>query len=226
MRTRGAVLIAAVVLWPALAAAQIGLDGAQRLRDRYRTPQNNQKLDESLRRLNSEDVEERLAALSALGQLNEPKATESLVAAVNDPDMRVRIKAIDTLGLIQAKDATPFLVQQLFMRDTDLGTKRRILACLGKIGDRRAVRPTLDFLARDLDPAARGTAIFALGDIGDPSAVPALEAIANNGDERLSGLAREAVRKIRERPVPAVIPPALLVDERRGPTPPPAPGLQ
>jgi HEAT repeat protein len=214
-----AALVALVALFvPTLASAQIiGADGAQRLRDRYRAPQNSQKLDDSLRRLRSDDVEERLNALRTLGELNEPKATESLVAATNDPDMRVRIKAIDTIGLVRAKEATPLLVQQLFMRDTDLDTKRRILACLGKIGDPRATRPILDFLARDVDPAARGTAIFALGDIGDASAVQPLEAIASDGaDDRLRGLAREAVRKIRERPLPSVVPPALVVDQRRG----------
>ncbi len=210
----GLALVAALV--PALAGAQpIGSDGAQRLRDRYRGPQSGQKLDDSLRRLRSDDVEERLSALSALGALNEPKATESLVAAANDPDMRVRIKAINTLGLIRAKEATPLLVQHLFMRDTDLGTKQHILACLGKIGDPRATRPILDFLARDLDPGARGTAIYALGDIGDPAAVPALEGIANDGDERLRGLARESARRIRERPAPSLVPPALVIDQRR-----------
>lgn len=218
MRTRLTALTLAAVLVPTLASAQpIGPDGVSKLRDRYRSPQNAQKLDDTLRRLQGDDVEERLTAVSALGEINEPKALEHLVAAASDPDARVRIKAIDTLGLVRAKDATPLLVQQLFMRDIDLGTKRRILACLGKIGDTRSTRPILDFLARDVDPAARGTAIFALGEIGDQSAVPALDAIANNGDERLQGLAREASRKIRERPAPAFVPPALAIDERRGP---------
>jgi HEAT repeat protein len=218
MRSRAAVVGLAVAFLPTLAAAQlIGADGARSLRDRYKTPQNSQKLDDSLKRLRSDDVEERMSALRTLGELNEPKATESLVAATNDPDKRVRIKAIDTLGLVRAKEATPLLVQQLFMRDTDLDTKRRILACLGKIGDPRATQPVLDFLARDVDPAARGVAIFALGDIGDASSVAPLQAIANDGnDERLRGLAREALRKIRERPAPAIVPPALVVDQRRG----------
>src|SRR4029077_17694567 len=127
------------------------------------------------------------------------KATEYLVGAANDPDMRIRIKAIDTLGQMKAKEATPLLIQQLFMRDTDLGTKRRILACLGKIGDSRATGPIMDFLARDIDPAARGNAIFARGDIGDTAAMPRLESIANNGDPMLRGLAAEAMRKIREK---------------------------
>jgi len=189
-----------------------------RLRDRYRSPQTTQKLDDNVRKLRSDDPSERLEAIRGLGILNEPKAIEYLVAAANDPDMRIRIKAIDTLGQIKAKDAAPLLIQQLFMRDTDLGTKQRILACLGKIGDTRATRPIVDFLSRDVDPAVRGNAIFALGDLGDPVALPALEAMAKDGaDPLLRGLATDAIRKIHDRPVPAVVPPALAVDRRDRP---------
>ena len=216
---RMAWLAAAVVALPGLAPAQVPLDQEAprgRFRDRYRAPQNAQKLNENVRKLKSEDAEERLQAIRGLGEINEPKAIEYLVAAANDPDMRIRIKAIDTLGHIKAKDATPLLIQQLFMRDTDVGTKQRILACLGKIGDTSATGPIMDFLSRDVDPALRGNAIFALGDIGDAKAVPALQAIANDGDPLLRGLATDSLRKIKERPAPALVPPGLAVD-RRGP---------
>ena len=215
-------LALAIVVVPALAFAQdsivpFGQEGNPRtnLRDRYHKPENSQKLSDSVRKLQSEDVEERLEAIRTLGQLEDPKATEYLVTAASDLDMRVRIKAIDTLGHVKAKDATPLLVQQLFMRDTDLGTKQRILATLGRIGDTRATGPIMDFLARNVDPAVRGNAIFALGDIGDPAALPSLEALAKDGqDPLLRSLAAEAARKIRTRPAPAVVPPALAVDRR------------
>jgi HEAT repeat protein len=216
---RAAWLVSAAVALPALVAAQVPLDQEAprgRLRDRYRAPQSAQKLNDNVRKLKSDDATERLQAVRGLGEINEPKAIEYLVAAASDPDMRIRIKAIDTLGQIKAKDATPPLVQQLFMRDTDLGTKQRILACLGKIGDTTATGPIMDFLARDIDPGLRGNAIFALGDIGDPQAIPALEAIARDGDPLLRGVAADSVRKIRERPAPSVLPPALAID-RRGP---------
>ena len=217
-------LALATVVLPALAFAQDSIvpfgqeDGPRaHLRDRYRKPESSQKLSDSMRKLKSEDVEERLEAIRTLGQIDDPKATEALVGVASDLDMRVRIKAIDTLGLVKAKDATPLLVQQLFMRDTDLGTKQRILASLGKIGDKRATGPIMDFLSRNVDPAVRGNAIFALGDIGDPAALPSLEGLAKDGeDPLLRSLAAEAARKIRARPAPAVVPPALAVD-RRGP---------
>ena len=223
---RAAWLVGAALVLPRLAAAQVPIEQEaprSRLRDRYRAPQNAQKLNDNVRKLKGDDADERLQAVRGLGEINEPKAIEYLVAAANDPDMRIRIKAIDTLGQIKAKEATPLLIQQLFMRDTDLGTKQRILACLGKIGDTTATGAIVDFLARDVDPGLRGNAIFALGDIGDPKAVPALEVIVRDGDPALRGLAADSIRKIRERPAPSVVPPALAVDRRGSGGSPPTP---
>lgn len=213
-----AVLVLALAARP-VHAQPVPLDqpgGTTRLRDRYKAPQNSQRIDESLRKLKSDDPESRLEGIRGLGEANDPKATEALVTAASDPDMAIRVKAIDTLGQIKAKEATSLLVQQLFMRDTDLGTKRRILAALGKIGDERATKPIIDFLARDVDPAIRGNAIYALGDIGDRSAVPTLESLAKNSDDAsLRAVATEAIRRINQKPPPDVQPPALAI-ERRG----------
>ena len=228
-RARAARLVLAVgVLFPILAAAQTPFDQkqpsqSQRLRDTYQKPQDTQKLSDAVRKLKSDDPDDRIEGVGMLASVNDPKAVEYLLAAASDPDMRIRVKAIDVIGQVKAKEATPLLVQQLFMRDTDLGTKRRILASLGKIGDSHATGPIVDFLARDVDPAARGNAIFALGDIGDPDAIKPLEAIANDGDPQLRGLATEAIRKIKDRPAPTVVPPALANDRRGPPGQPPTP---
>ena len=186
------------------------------LRDRYKSgPQNSQKLSDNVRKLQSTDADERLEAITGLGEMNDPKATDYLVASASDPDPRIRIKAIDMLGRTQAKEATPILIQQLFMRDTDIGTKQRILVALGKIADPRATSPIIDFMSRDLDPAVRGNAIFALGDIGDRAALPALEALSKETqDPNLRGLTVEAIRKIQTKPAPSPVPPALANDQR------------
>jgi HEAT repeat protein len=209
---------AALLLAPAVSRAQPSdlQEPRQRLRDRYKTPQQNQRLDENVRKWKSEDPDERLEAVTGFGAVQDPKAIEYLLTAANDPDTRIRVKAIDVLGQVQAKEAVPLLVQRLFMRDTDLGTKQRCLAALGKIGDPRATKPILDFLSRDVETPVRGNAIYALGDIGDPAAVPALEQLAqHDADPTLRGLATEAIRRIKEKPAPPVVPPAL-VDRRRG----------
>ncbi len=214
---RAVLVLLAVAAAPAVGFAQLPIDtGRQRLQDRYKKPASSQKLDDVVRKLNGDDPDARLEAVRALGEMNEPKAIDYLLQAANDPDMRIRVKAIDTLGNIRAKEATPLLIQQLVLRSTDIPTKQRILATLGKIGDKRATSPILDILSRDVDPAVRGNAIFALGDLGDTSAVPALEHVANDGqDDMLKRLAAEAVRKIRERPEPPVDIPAL--SDRRKP---------
>lgn len=218
---RPALLALAASLLAGVASAQLPIDTGPRssrgLRDPTKKPQTSAKFDDGVRKFNGDDPESRLEALRIFAEVNDAKALEYLLQGANDPDTRIRIKAIDTLGNIRAKDATPFLVQQIFLRDTDLATKQRILAALGKIGDMRATKPILDFLSRDMDPAIRGNAIFALGDIGDPAALPGLKAIARDGHgDMMQRVAVEAIRKIEERPAPPVVVPALAGERHPG----------
>jgi len=194
------------------------LDGRGSLRDRYEKPRQQQKLDDAIRKFGDEDVPTRLEGIEGLGQSAEdPKAIQYLMQGASDPEACVQAKSIDVLGDNKVKEATPLLVQQLFMRDTSLAAKQRILAALGKIGDPRATKPILDFLARDIDPTVRGSAIYALGDIGDKTAIPPLEKLAKNTtDDTLRGLAQSAIRKIEEKPGPSVVPPSLTKERGVG----------
>lgn len=212
----------AVLLLPVAALAQSPFDPAEsprnRLRDRASRGQSTgPKVEDQLKKLASEDPDERIEGVRGLSESGDPKAIEHLIGAVNDPDERVRVKAIDALGQLKAKDAVPLFVQKLFLRDTDQAQKARILVALGKIGDTRATSPIVDILSRDVDRPIRGNAVYALGEIGDTRAIPGLEKLAaSTDDERLRTLANETARKIRERPAPVVQPPALAND-RRGP---------
>ena len=213
-------VLVAMLAWAGTAAAQTPDDGRTRLRDRYEKPRQQQKLDDAIRKFDDEDVQTRLEGIEGLGlSADDPKAVQYLLKGASDPNLSVRIKSIDVIGDARVKEAVPLLVQQLFMRDTTLATKQRILAALGKIGDKRATAPVMDFLSRDMDPSVRGSAIFALGDLGDPTAIPSLEKIAKQtDDDNLRGLAQAAIRKIEQRPAPAVVPPALAKDRGvRGP---------
>jgi hypothetical protein len=176
------------------AAGQIS---SSQVRDRYERQTRGSSIDEYVRRLNGDDPEQRLEAVRSLEESKDPKAIEYLVQALGDPDMRIKAKAIDALGNLRATDATPVLVQHLFLRETEASVKRRILASLGKIGDARAAAPIVEFLQRDLDPATRGTAIFALGEIGAPEALPVLETVQQGEDASLRRLAGEAIAKVQ-----------------------------
>ena len=210
-----ATILALVV--PSLALAQFNID-PRNVRNRSDGgPQKSQKVDEATRKLRDPDPDKRLEGVKDMAELEgEAKAVDPLLSAANDADQRVRLKAIDTLGALKINDATPFLVQQLFLRDVDSVTKRHVTVALGKIGDHRATGPLLDVANRDHDPAIRGNAIFALGDIGDPAAVAPLESLEKTtSDAELQRVAAASVRKIKDRPPPEVLPPALAGERRR-----------
>lgn len=218
-------VVALTLLCAAAARAQVpgsvngGPGGTGRLRDRVEKPRQQQKLDEAIRKFNEEDVATRVEGVEELGQSAEdPKAVEYLLRGAADPNLSVRVKSIDVIGDAKVKDAVPLLVQELTMRDTTLATKQRILAALGRIGDPRATAPILDFLVRDVDPSIRASAIYALGDLGDPAALPALQKIVKNtADPNVRGLALASIRRIEQRPLPTVLPPALARDLHGGP---------
>jgi len=214
--------VVAVLACASGAAAQgiPGLGGRNQMRGGQQQPQQQQKADDAIRKFTSDDPQERLEGVEKLGlATDDPKAVDYLLRAVSDTDPSIRIKAIDVIGTARVKDATPLLVQQLFMRDTTLATKQHVLAALGRIGDSRATKPMLDFLARDLDPNTRGNAVYALGELGDRAALPALEKLAKTAaDDDTRRLAAGAVRRIEQKPAPAVVPPALAKERGlRGP---------
>lgn len=182
----------------AIAATSATAQISAPMRDRYDRNSKGANIDDFVRRLGSDDPLERLGAVKSLADSKEEKAVDFLLQALGDPDMRVKAKAIDSLGDMRATRATPVLIQHLFLRATDSEVKQRILASLGKIGDPQAGPSIIEFLRRDLDPAVQGTAIFALGEIGAPDALPVLDGIGQNaGNPTLQRLAREAATKIR-----------------------------
>jgi HEAT repeat protein len=162
-------------------AAQINSND---VRNRYqKQASSSANIDEQVRKLRSDDPMERLEGVKKLQETNDSKAFEFLIQAIGDKDVRVRVKAIEALADMKATVATPVLVQHLFLVSTETPMKQRILAALGKIGDPTAARPISELLQRDLDPATRGTAIYALGDIASTESVSTLERIAAKEDE-------------------------------------------
>lgn len=215
---RIAVALSFVAVGALPAAAQLGglgLPGSGQQRSTKQSNPGSSDLDESTKNLRDEDAATRLEAVKALAASQDKKAVEHLIEATADLDPRVKIKAIDALGTLRAADATPVLVQVLYMRESEPWLQQRVLVSLGKIGDTRSARPIADFLARDTDVATRGTAIYALGEIGDPSSVVELKRIGEGtSDETLQRLVGDAIAKIEQRQVnPEVVVKALRDSE-------------
>lgn len=209
------VLIALTWLFPAKLKAQFINQGesignqlsGDRVRDRINRKQKGANIQEWVRRLKNDRPETRLEAVKSLGDSKDPKAIEHLLNATADLDIRVKIKAIDYLGTLKATDATPVLVQQLFLRDVGLGVKQKVLVALGKIGDPRGAEPILEFLKRDLDPQTKGTALFALRDVGNDNTLPFLDNLAHIEPlPPLRRIAAEAAQDIRHRLSPEFSP--------------------
>jgi HEAT repeat protein len=178
-----------------------------RVRDRLNRQKKGVNIQEWVRRLKNDRPETRLEAVKSLGDSKDPKAIEHLVTATADVDIRVKIKAIDYLGTLKATDATPVLVQQLFLRDVGPGVKQKVLIALGKIGDPRGAEPILEFLKRNLDQQTKGTALFALREVGNDSVLPVLDSIARTEPSPpLRRLAAEAAEDIRHRLSPEFSP--------------------
>jgi len=125
------------------------------------------------------------------------EVNELLFRGLNDSDVRVRIKAIDVLGARGSHDAVAPMSQDLFLRETPSIEKLHLVAALGRIGDTRGSLPVMEYLDQTDDTASRGTAIFALGEIGDPRSNDKLiETVKTDPSPMVRKLAEEAIEKI------------------------------
>ena len=192
-----------------------------RVQQRYKEASSGKSIDDFTKRLQSDKPEERLDAVKSLGESGKPEAIEYLIQATGDPDQSVMIKAIDYLGKLRATAATQILVQKLFMRDVPVQVQQRILVSLGRMGDVRAAAPIAEYIGRDIDPETKGTAVFALGEIGDQASIPKLQEIQTTAtDPHMQRLAGEAVAKIDRRLSPSTVAVQIpaLEDENKPPT--------
>ena len=123
-------------------------------------------------RLSATDVEERRDAVTRLGAMARPEASRAAAAALGDAAAVVRATAARAvLSLSSGEAATSILP---LLRDRDVFVRREAAYALGLARSRLGVEALSAAVAADKEPAVRGAAAVALGQISDPSAVPAL----------------------------------------------------
>jgi HEAT repeats len=143
------------------------------------------------------DPRVRVQGLEDLRFVDSPETNDLLYRGISDPDVRVRIKAADVLGARGVADAVPVMSQKLFLLETPPVEKLHLVAALGRIGDQRGAMPIIEYLKGTDDSASRGTAVFALGEIGDPSANDTLiQIVSDDPSPMVRKLAQEAIEKI------------------------------
>jgi len=147
--------------------------------------------------LKDADPNVRVSELVKLRYLQDPEVNQILINSMSDPDVRVKVKAIDILGAREANDGVPPMSSMLFLRSTEPIVKLHLVAALGRIGDAQGAVPVMQYLGEDQDERGRGTAVFALGEIGSDKAVPLLNAVvAQDQSQMVRRLAKEALLKV------------------------------
>ncbi len=147
--------------------------------------------------LKDADPAVRVTELEKLRNLQDPEVNQILISSMSDPDVRVKVKAVDILGARGANDAVTPMSTMLFLRSTEPIVKLHLVAGLGRIGDAQGAVPVMQYLGEDQDERGRGTAVFALGEIGSDKATPLLNAVvAQDQSPMVRRLAKEALQKV------------------------------
>ncbi len=148
--------------------------------------------------LKDKSVFVRKSAAYALGRLRGQAGTAALVAALKDKNVEVRGAAARALG--EYADAQAIEPLSLALTDKSEFVRAQSARALGVNGRaaRRTVPNLIRVLTSDPDYEAKRQAAWALGEIGDPSALPALEAARRATDPYLSSAALAAIEKIKQ----------------------------
>jgi HEAT repeat protein len=133
----------------------------------------------------------------ALGGFHGHERTAALVAALKDKDMEVRGAVAVSLGDHPDAEAIPAL--SVALSDKTAFVRAQAAHALGVNGRAasQAVPNLIHLLTKDDDPEVRRRAATALGEIGDRSALPALERASHDKDPYLDQAAVEAIRIIK-----------------------------
>src|ERR1700752_3139024 len=176
----------------------------------------------------SSDKYVRREAAEALGKIGDPRAVESLIAALGRSDSEVQSKAAEALGKIgDARAIEPLIValqvhdyevareaemaltefaeaatEPLItaLNDASFDARHKAVRLLGQIGDARAVEPLIAALNRS-DNYARRAVANALGNLGDVLAIEPLTKLLVQGNYEVGYVILPSLEKLGWTPV-------------------------
>lgn len=138
-------------------------------------------------------------AILVLRARADPSALEPLTAALGHSDARVRKEALLALAHVGGESAAQLAASKL--SDPDGDVRKAAAMVTGALPSVRALKPLLERLDEEEDPDVQETILLALGQIGDPGAVPAIEKRAVPG---LFTRARSSLRVAAYRALAAI----------------------
>ena len=150
--------------------------------------------------------------------VQDPLIAQGLVAALRDPSAELRVRALVALAEQEDLTVVPAVVEALL--DSDLRVQVAAAECLGRLGDPAGGPALLAYVeSQNLPPL---NAIWALGQIGDASAIPVLSGLQTSLDGHVSWNATQALRELGDAPALEEQNPALLEPEAQPPEQEPA----
>lgn len=135
-------------------------------------------------KLESEDGEERAAAIKSLSEKHNVETVQLLISLLKaDTSAQFREGACGVLGKLEAKEAVDVLIECL--NDADDGVIYHAALALGDISDSKAINPILRKLkGKKSNPIFRSELVTALGNIGDDKVVGSLIHILRNDEDK------------------------------------------
>ena len=138
----------------------------------------------------------RVAAVTSLGRLGDPRAIAALAKAMReDPDPRVREAAAYALGGIDDSRAVAPLLEALKSEKAS-SVREKIVHSLGEIKDPIAVSG-ISAVVKDPSAAVRREAVWALGELEDPAGIPALLTMVKDEDADVRQHTAEALGQLK-----------------------------
>ena len=114
--------------------------------------------------------------VAILGEIGGPRAVELVTSTLADTDPRVRAEALHALGRLGDAQTGQLVLSSL--EDPDSTVRLAAAHASGQLRLSRALRPLLHMLEQSEKAADTVALLRALGQIGDPGAVPAIEKYA------------------------------------------------
>lgn len=131
--------------------------------------------------------------LQALGATGDPDALVPVLGALSSKDPEIRLAAMNAMRPLLGDDgrASDVLIERL--GDAELEVRVLAAEYLGLVRARQGTDKLIALTATGTPPRLRHAAVDALGEIGDPRALPALLGILRDGPPPLRGAAATAL---------------------------------
>ncbi len=157
-----------------------------------------QMVDGYLEALSSNSFDASRSAAEALGKLGDKRAVGPLIARLGDDDFNVRKSAAEALGKLGDQRAVEPLIARL--GDKDFSVRHLAVMALNKLGasPEQMVDGYLKVLSSHFSEA-RGSAVYALGELGDKMAVEPLIARLGDNDSDVRQSAARALGKLGDK---------------------------